>query len=113
MRFVHNTHDRGSALIVSMILMIVLAIVGLAIVKRTSREVDAVASKRHWDRGMSCAEGARQMLLSQFRTYGVALGSLQLDRIVGDQEYRSCHYDTLAISSVVEAGGTPGGIVGS
>jgi len=106
-------HDRGSALIVAMILMIVLAVVGLAVVKRTGREVDAVASKRHWDRAMSCAEGARQMLLSQFRTFGVALGSLQLQRQVGDQTYASGHYDNFNVSSVVEAGGTPGGIVGS
>src|SRR5438445_2818411 len=108
-----NRHDRGSALVIAMILMVVLAVVGLAIVKRTSREVDAVASKRHWDRAMSCAEGARQMLLSQFRTYGVALGSLQLSRDVGDQTYASGHYDNFAASSVIEAGGTPGGIVGS
>ena len=106
-------HDRGSALIVAMILMIVLAVVGLAIVKRTSREVDAVASKRHWDRAMNCAEGARQMLLSQFRTYGVALGNLQIQRTVGDQVYASGHYDNFNVTSVAEAGGTPGGVVGS
>ena len=67
MRSVHSRHDRGSALIVAMILMVILAVVGVALVNRTTREVDAVASKRHWDRAMSCAEGARQMLLSQFR----------------------------------------------
>src|SRR2546428_433129 len=76
MRFVQKRHDRGSALIVSMILMIVLAVVGVALVNRTTREVDAVASKRHWDRSMSCVEGAREMLLSQFRTYGVNLVNL-------------------------------------
>jgi len=65
LRLVHPKHDRGSALIVAMILMIVLAVIGVAIVNRTTREVDAAASKRHWDRSMSCAEGARQMLLSQ------------------------------------------------
>src|SRR5207302_10438266 len=92
--------DRGSALIIAMILMVVLAVVGLAIVKRTSREVDAVASKRHWDRAMSCAEGARQMLLSQFRTFGVALASLKLQRTIGDQSYNSGHYDTFNFSSV-------------
>ena len=56
MRLAHNRHDRGSALIVSLILMVVLAVVGVALVNRTTREVDAVASKRHWDRAMSCAE---------------------------------------------------------
>ena len=106
-------HDRGSALIVAMILMVVLAVVGLAIVKRTSAEVDAVASKRHWDRSMSCAEGARQMLLSQFRAYGVQLANLTLSRVIGDQQYASGHYDSFNVTSVGEAGGTPGGAVGA
>ena len=87
MRFVHHRHDRGSALIISMILMIVLAVVGIALVNRTTREVDAVASKRHWDRSMSCAEGARQMLMSQFRAYGVNLVNLQMQKQIGDQQY--------------------------
>lgn len=106
-------HDRGSALIISMILMVVLAVVGLAVVKRTTSEVDAVASKRHWDRAMSCAEGARQMLLSQFRAYGVNLQSLQLSKVVGDQTYASGHYDSFNVATVTNAGGTPGGAVGS
>src|SRR3954463_2671841 len=106
-------HDRGSALIIALILMVVLAGVGLAIVKRASREVDAVASKRHWDRAMSCAEGARQMLLSQFRAYGVQLQNLQMSRQIGDQKYATGHYDNFNISTVGEAGGTPGGAVGS
>jgi hypothetical protein len=112
MRFVHSRHDRGSALIVSMILMIVLAVVGVALVNRTTREVDAVASKRHWDRSMSCAEGARQMLMSQFRTYGVSLTDLTMQKQVGDQMYASGHYDTFNVTSVQSAGGTPSGGVG-
>jgi hypothetical protein len=109
MRSVHSRHDRGSALIVAMILMILLAVIGVALVNRTTREVDAVASKRHWDRAMSCAEGARQMLLSQFRAYGVNLVNLQLQKQVGDQQYASGHYDAFNVTSVEEAGGTPGG----
>ncbi|HYS08454.1 MAG TPA: hypothetical protein VEP66_06905 [Myxococcales bacterium] len=112
MRPAHNKHDRGSALILAMILMIALAVIGVAIVNRTSREVDAVASKRHWDRSSSCAEGARQMLLSQFRAYGVSLVNLQLQKRVGDQQYASGHYDNFNVTSISEAGGTPGGAVG-
>ena len=96
-------HDKGSALIIAMILMIVLAVVGLAIVNRTTYEVDAVASKRHYDRAVACAEGARQMLLSQFRAYGVNLSSLQLQKTVGDQTYASGHYDSFNITTVGDA----------
>ena len=108
-----NRHDRGSALVIAMILMVVLAVVGLAVVKRTSSEVDAVASKRHWDRAMTCAEGARQMLLSQFRAYSVQLQNLQLSKTIGDQQYNTGHYDSFNVTTVGEAGGTPGGAVGS
>src|SRR3989442_12343476 len=113
MRFVERKHDRGSALIVSMILMIVLAVVGIALVNRTTREVDAVASKRHWDRSMSCAEGARQMLMSQFRAYGVNLVNLQMQKQIGDQQYASGHYDNFNAPSVSRAAGCPGGAGGA
>ena len=108
----------GSALIIAMILMVVLAVVGMAIVNRTTSEVDAVASKRHYDRSLSCAEGARQMLLSQFRAYGVNLSTLKQGTtdqpvVVGDQRYGSGHYDDFFVTSVSDAAGTPGGIVGS
>ena len=110
-RIAHNRHDRGSALIIAMILMVVLAVVGVAIVNRTTREVDAVASKRHWDRAGSCAEGARQMLLSQFRTFGIAPTAIQFQNTVGDQVFASGHYDQFNIASVGVASGTPGGAV--
>ncbi len=109
----HRSQDRGSALIIALLLMVIFAVIGVALVTRTSREVDAVASKRHWDRSMSCAEGARQMLFSQFRSYGVNLTGLQLAQTVGDQQYASGHYDSFNVSSVGEAAGTPGGGVGS
>src|SRR2546428_13472743 len=113
MRFVQKRHDRGSALIVSMILMIVLAVVGVALVNRTTREVDAVASKRHWDRSMSCVEGAREMLLSQFRTYGVNLANLQRKKQDGDQQDTTGHYDNFNATSFPVGGGTPCAALGT
>ena len=107
----NRRHDRGSALIIAMILMVVLAVVGVAIVNRTTREVDAVASKRHWDRAMTCAEGARQMLLSQFRTYGVPLASLSMLQTVGDQKFATGHYDSFNVTTVAVAQGSPGALI--
>lgn len=107
-----SSHDRGSALVIAMILMVVLAVVGIAIVNRTTKEVDAVASKRHWDRAMSCAEGARQMLLSEFRAYGLDITQLTLQKTVGDQNFASGHYDSFQVATVQPAQGSPGGVVG-
>jgi hypothetical protein len=108
-----RSHDRGSALIIALLLMAIFAVIGVALVTRTSREVDAVASKRHWDRSMSCADGARQMLFSQFRAYGVNVTSLQLAQTVGDQQYASGHYDSFNVTSVDLAAGTPSGGIGA
>ena len=112
MPIVHRAHDRGSALILAMILMVVLAVVGVAIVNRTTREVDAVASKRHWDRAMNCAEGARQMLLSQFRTFGLDVTALQFEKVVGDQRFATGHYDVFNTKEVKGIPGSPYGNVG-
>jgi hypothetical protein len=107
------TNARGSALLVAIILVAVLAIVGLALVNRTANEIDAVASKRHYDVAVSCADGARQMLMSAFRTFGAQPTSLTLDKTVGDKRLASGHYDTFALQSVVAATGSAAGTIGA
>jgi hypothetical protein len=57
---------------------------------------------------VACAEGARQMLLGQFRTFGVNLFDLKLNKLVGDQKYASGHYDTFNVASVTDAAGSLG-----
>jgi hypothetical protein len=107
------TRDRGSALLVAIILVAVMAIVGLALVNRTTNEIDAIGSKRHYDVAISCADGARQMLMSSFRTFGTAPTSLTLDKTVGDKRLATGHYDTFALQSVVASTGSATGTVGA
>jgi hypothetical protein len=104
--------DRGSALIVAVILVAVMAVVALALITRTNNEMEAVSAKRHYDVAVSCADGARQMLMSSFRTFGVQPIALQLDKQVNDKRYASGHYDTFNIASVAAATGTSAGNVG-
>lgn len=93
--------DRGSALLVSIILMLVLAIVGLALVNRTTAEMEAVGAKRHHDLSVGCADAARQLLYSQFRLFGKAPQTLSLQQVVGDRTLLTGHYDvTTKITSV-------------
>jgi hypothetical protein len=99
------TTYRGSALIVAIILVAVMAVVGLALINRTSNEIDAVSAKRHYDVAVSCADGARQMLMSSFRTFGLPPTSLTLDKTVDTKRLTSGHYDTFAVQSVVAATG--------
>ena len=104
--------DHGSALIVAIILVALMAVVALALITRTSNEMEAVSAKRHYDVAVACADGAQQMLMSSFRTFGVQPVALSLDKIVNDKRYSSGHYDTFAVQSVVPATGTSAGNAG-
>lgn len=104
-----SKEDRGTALIVAIILVAVLAVVALGVITRTTTEIDAVGAKRHYDAAVACADGARQMLLSQFRTFGTPPSSLILDTTVNDKRYTTGHYDNFALAAVVNASGTQGG----
>jgi hypothetical protein len=112
-RLTPPTSDRGSALLVAIILVAVMAIVALALVNRSTNEIDAVGSKRNYDVAVSCADGARQMLMSSFRTFGVSPASLSLDKTVGDKRLTSGHYDTFALQSVVPSTGSSAGAIGA
>jgi hypothetical protein len=104
--------ERGAALVIAVVLVAIMAVIALAIVNRTTNEIDAVSAKRHYDVAVSCADGARQMLMSQFRTFGTSPTSLTLDQTVGDKRYTSGHYDSFAVTSVVSAGGSQAGSTG-
>jgi Tfp pilus assembly protein PilX len=95
--------QRGAALLVALILVAVFALVALTLVTRATTEVDAVGAKRKYDRSVSCAEAGRQMLLSQFRVFGLDPTSLVLSTHVDDMNVYTGHYDNFAIRSVVAA----------
>jgi hypothetical protein len=86
-----RTH-RGSALIIALILVTVLSIVALALVSRTNNEIDAVSAKRHYDLTASCAEAARQLVLSKFAQAGVNLGTLGMQVTLGNLNLYTGHY---------------------
>jgi len=106
-------NDRGSALLISVILVLLMAVVGLALVSRSTSEVDAVGAKRNYDVAVSCADGAREMLMSSFTTFGASPTSLSLDKTVGDKRLTTGHYDSFALQSVVATAGSGTGAVGA
>jgi len=56
MAYPHARSARGAALIIAMVLVAVLAVVALALVRRSNNEMDAIGGKRNYDRSVSCAE---------------------------------------------------------
>src|SRR5207245_4688209 len=99
MAYPHARSARGAALLIAMVLMAILAVVALALVRRTNNEMDAVGGKRNYDRSVSCAEAGRQMLLSQFRVFGMDPTSIVLNTHAGNLNVYTGHYDQFAIQT--------------
>lgn len=91
---------RGSALLLAIIIVAVLGIIGLAIVQRASSEGDAVAAKKLHDGSITCADAARDLLMSQFRAYGTSPVDMKLNASLGDRTMATGHYDNLNVTSV-------------
>jgi hypothetical protein len=103
--------ERGSALLLAVMLVLILSVVGLAIATRSSSEGDSVAAKRHRDGSLSCADAARDLLMSQFTAYGTSPTQMTLATKVNDRTLRTGHYDDydpvtkVAVQSVVAEAG--------
>ncbi|MBF5042812.1 hypothetical protein FGE12_10445 [Aggregicoccus sp. 17bor-14] len=95
--------ERGSALLLAVMLVLVLAIVGLAIANRASSEGESVSAKRHHDASVSCADTARELLMSKFSAYGASPTQVTLSESVNDHTLATGHYDLsgATVTSVV------------
>jgi hypothetical protein len=69
--------QRGSGLLLAMIVVLVLTVVAVGVIRFSSRELAGAYAGRQEDSLVACAEAGRQLLLSQFRGLGVAPTSLQ------------------------------------
>jgi len=71
-----NRSQRGSALVISTIVVLVVAIIGVAVIRFASREVAGATSTRQHQALVACADAGRQVLLSQFKALGASPVSL-------------------------------------
>jgi hypothetical protein len=97
---------RGSTLVVTVVLLTVLLLIGVAVIRRSQLAGESASLKRQYDASVSCADGAREMLLSQFRAFNVSIKDLQIDQTLGDRRLASGHYDQFNIKSVRPLAGT-------
>lgn len=65
-----HRHQRGSALVASMIVVLVIAAVAVAILRYATREVAGATAGRKEAALASCAESARSLLMSQWKLLG-------------------------------------------
>ena len=67
---------RGSALLLTMIVVVVITVLGIAMIRFASRELAGATATRQNDALVSCAEAGRQLILSQFRATTISPASL-------------------------------------
>jgi hypothetical protein len=61
---------RGSALLLAMVVVLVVAVIGVAVIRMSSRELAGATAARQTDALVACAEAGRQVLMNQFRSIG-------------------------------------------
>src|ERR671926_139355 len=72
--------QRGSALLLVYVVVLVLALVAVGLIRFASREVAGATAGEKQQALVSCAEAGRQLLLSQFHALGMPPTSLQAFR---------------------------------
>ena len=65
-------NERGSALLMSMIVVLVIAAIGVAVIRFSSRELAGAVAGRKEAAVASCAEAARALLMSQWKLLGAS-----------------------------------------
>jgi hypothetical protein len=70
--------QRGAALLLAIIMTAAITAIAVAMIRLSSRELAGATSARQSAALSACAEAGRQLLMSQFRSLGVAPASLQL-----------------------------------
>jgi type II secretory pathway pseudopilin PulG len=92
--------QRGSGLLLAMIVVLVITVIAVGVVRFSSRELAGAYAGRHQDALVACAEAGRQLLLSQFRALGVqpvALTALNVpldNPATGQTRVLGGHYDS-------------------
>jgi type II secretory pathway pseudopilin PulG len=102
--------QRGSALVISVIVVLVIAIIGVAVVRFASREVAGATASRKTEALSACADAGRQIIISQFKALGISPVSLTVlnapmdagTRVVGGHFDRS----DVQVTQVVTLPGT-------
>lgn len=93
--------DRGAALLVAIILVAALALISLAVVNRSSNEIQSVAAKRRYDSAASCADAAQALIRSQLQTYGATSVQTSLSPVtINDATMMTGHYDATGPATI-------------
>lgn len=102
----HARHERGATLVITLVLIAAVTITAATLLQRTRVSMDGANATRHHFSSTTCADGAREMLLSRFRAFNVDFSELRLDVSVAGKRYSSGHFDDFNIQSVTPLAGS-------
>lgn len=96
--------QRGSGLLLAVIVVLVITVVGIGVLRFASRELAGADAGRKHEALVQCADAGRELLLSQFRLAGMAPTELtplnvQLDT-AGNVFARGGHIGTIGVGQV-------------
>lgn len=104
-----RTQRRGSALIITIVALMVITVIGVGMIRLAGREAAGAFSGLHEQEVVACAEAARLRLLSTFQALGFQASQVQaLNLPLGTNSARpqatavGGHYDTPPINTVVD-----------
>ena len=72
-----KTSQRGSALLTSVIAVLVISVIGVGIIRFAGREIAGATASMHEQALAACADAARQRLVAQFHTLGFQPSNIQ------------------------------------
>ncbi|MGC3997947.1 MAG: hypothetical protein QM767_10825 [Anaeromyxobacter sp.] len=91
-------HPRGSALILAIVVLLVIAVIGAGMLRFAAREVAGATAAARTEALDACAEAGRQVIMSKFRAVGTSPTSLPVLNVKLDQggsvQVIGGHFDT-------------------
>jgi hypothetical protein len=72
-----RSEERGSALVMTVIVVLVITVIGVGVINFASREVAGAYAGARRQALVACAESARQLLVSKFHAVGLTPTSIQ------------------------------------
>jgi type II secretory pathway pseudopilin PulG len=94
-----RTSERGSSLVIASIVVVVVAVIGIGLLRYASREVAGASAGQRAEALSTCTEAARQLLQSRFHALGtnptqIAVLSERLDGNAGSFRALGGHIDS-------------------
>jgi hypothetical protein len=102
-----QTSQRGSTLVISILVILIMAVIGVGVLRFTSREAAGSSAAAHQEAATSCAEAGRALLVSRFHVLGTAPASLdvldvKLDGPSGSLRAMGGHIDTHPAATITQ-----------